>query len=104
MRPIKISLLALSLAPLAAVSAQANYEIQVYPSETADKNTTFFELHSNFTGSGSTGACAFSTLSPCMYPTDHQLHETVEITHGFSDIFEVGFYFFTSGDYGNCFV
>ena len=40
--------------PLLALTARAqeNYEIQVYPSKTADPKTTLFELHSNFTGSG----------------------------------------------------
>ena len=33
-----------------------------------------------------------------MYPTEHQLHETLEITHGFNDWFELGFYVFTSAD------
>jgi hypothetical protein len=49
------------------------------------------ELHSNFTIDGST------TTSPTgMWPTNHALHETFEITHGFTDWFEVGFYIFTS--------
>jgi hypothetical protein len=91
-----LRLIALAIAPLCALRAQANYEIQVYPSETADKNTTFFELHSNYTGSGSTTPCTFSVTNQCEYPTNHQLHETLEITHGFSDIFEIGMYFFTS--------
>jgi hypothetical protein len=96
MRNLPLAAIILLLAPVAALRAQANYEIQVYPSETADKNTTFFELHSNFTGAGTTNSCVFTALNPCQYPTDHQLHETLEITHGFSDIFEVGMYFFTS--------
>src|SRR6185295_19317793 len=33
-------------------------------------------------------------------PTTHQTHETVEITHGFNDWFEVGWYIFTSGGPG----
>jgi hypothetical protein len=94
MRILRAALLA--LAPIATVAAQSNYEIQVYPAETAEKNTTFFELHSNFTGSGTTAPCMFSAAAQCVYPTDHQTHETLEITHGFSSIFEVGVYFFTS--------
>src|SRR5216683_1711899 len=31
-----------------------------------------------------------------MFPTNHQLHETIEITHGFTDWFETGFYIFTA--------
>lgn len=92
-------LVALSF-PLSAASAQANYEIQVYPSETAEKGSTFFELHSNFTGKGSTADCNFSLSNWCTYPTDRQTHETLEITHGFSEIFEVGLYFFTSAGPG----
>jgi hypothetical protein len=93
-------LLALMFAPIATLHAQVNYEIQIYPSETADKNTTFFELHSNFTGAGTTGVCAYTAVNPCVFATDRQLHETLEITHGFSDIFELGVYFFTSAGPG----
>ncbi len=83
-------ILALAVLPIAQLGAQANYEIQVYPSETAEKNTTFFELHSNFTGSGT------KLMENGVFPTNDQLHETLEITHGFSSIFEVGVYFFSS--------
>ena len=100
MRKLSLLLLSLAVLPVTSLSAQSNYEIQVYPSETADKNTTFFELHSNFTGSGTTGPCTFSVAVPCVYPTNHQEHETLEITHGFSKIFEVGMYFFTSAGPG----
>ncbi len=100
MRPLRIALLAAVFAPLAALRGQANYEIQVYPSETADKGSTFFELHSNFTGRGSTNSCVYSALNPCMFATDRQTHETLEITHGFSDIFEIGLYFFSSAGPG----
>jgi hypothetical protein len=48
------------------------------------------ELHSNFTVTGST-APSDGTL-----PTEHQLHETVEITQGWNSWFETGFYIFTS--------
>jgi len=48
------------------------------------------ELHSNFTVQGSKNP-GDGTL-----PTNHQTHETVEITHGFNDWFECGFYIFTS--------
>src|ERR1019366_7607125 len=46
MRRLSLLIACLALAPISTLRAQANYEIQVYPSETADKNTTFFELHS----------------------------------------------------------
>ena len=62
----------------------------IYPSKTADPKTTLFELHSNWTGSG-------SLRTPGgVLGTNHALHETLEITHGFSDIFEVGVYLFTA--------
>lgn len=70
--------------------AQDNYEIQVYGSELVDRGHTMVELHSNFTFQGS------KTIEDGMLPTNHQLHETIEITHGFSDWFECGFYIFTA--------
>jgi hypothetical protein len=70
--------------------AQDNYEIQVYGSETVAPGHTMVELHSNFTAEGST------TVQDGVLPTNHAEHETVEITHGFNDWFETGFYIFTS--------
>ncbi len=54
------------------------------------------ELHSNFTIEGT------KQLIDGMLPTIHQLHETLEITHGFTPWFELGYYNFTSaqGGYG----
>lgn len=72
------------------VLAQGNYEIQVYPSETVKPGCTMVELHSNFTIEG------FKDTVDGVIPDNHQLHETVEITHGFTDWFETGFYIFTS--------
>jgi len=76
--------------------AQDNYEIQVYGSETMLPRATMIELHSNITLDGS------KTSSDGTYPTNHSVRETVEITHGFNDWFEVGFYIFSSAgpDYG----
>jgi len=48
------------------------------------------EFHRTFTFEGG------KTTTDGTYPTNHQLHETVEITHGFSDWFECGFYIFTN--------
>jgi hypothetical protein len=81
------SLVAL-LVGAAAVPAvcQDNYEIQVYGSELVAPRATMVELHSNFTTRGS--------MDP--FGSYHALHETVEITHGFNDFFELGFYQFTS--------
>ena len=72
------------------VSAQGNYEIQVYGSDTVAAGHTMVELHSNFTVTGST------TTTDGTLPTQHQLHETVEITQGWNNWFETGFYIFTS--------
>src|SRR2546427_7151605 len=73
---------------------QENYEIQVYPYDTVEPGHTMLELHSNFTFQGS------KTSEAGMLPTNHQLHETIEITHGFTDWFETGFYIFTSAKSG----
>jgi hypothetical protein len=70
--------------------AQDNYEIQVYGAETVEPGNTMVELHSNFTVSGS------KTLMDGMIPTNHAVHETIEITHGWNKWFETGFYIFTS--------
>ena len=79
------TLLAL-LTTFAAVPAvcQENYEIQVYPGLTVPRGVTMVELHSNYTSRGSPGP----------FGSRHALHETVEITHGFNDFFELGFYHF----------
>lgn len=79
--------------------AQGNYEIQVYPSTTVPAGVTMVELHSNFTIDGSTlppQGSSTGRLSDGTLPTNHQLHETVEITQGWNSWFETGFYIFTS--------
>jgi len=70
--------------------AQGNYEIQVYGAPTVEAKTTMFELHSNFTIDGQ------KEMIDGVYPTNHQEHETLEITQGINDWSEVGFYVFTS--------
>ncbi len=91
MRPLRCVLAAFAVVAVArAAQAQDNYEIQVYGSDLVPKGFTMVELHSNFTLQGSTG------VSDGLYPTQHALHETLEITHGFTDFFEIGFYAFTS--------
>lgn len=75
-------------------AAQNNYEIEVYPSELVAPGHTMFELHSNFTIDGS------KQTVDGLYPTNHAFHETIEITHGFTDWFESGFYIFTSARSG----
>ena len=74
--------------------AQDNYEIQVYSYETVEPGHTMVELHSNFTIEGS------KQKTNGLYPTNHAFHETLEITHGFTDWFETGFYIFTSARSG----
>lgn len=73
------------------LEAQENYEIQVYGSETVPRGVTMFELHSNYTLKGSRVVSPFGELA-----TQHQVHETVEITHGFNGWSELGFYWFMS--------
>jgi hypothetical protein len=75
---------------LAAAHAQSNYEVQVYGSDLVKPGDTMFELHSNFTAKG------FKTVVDGVLPDNHAEHETVEITHGFNEWFETGFYIFTS--------
>ena len=70
--------------------AQDNYEIQVYGADTVDPGHTMVEFHSNFTVDGS------KSTTDGTIPTNHQFHETIEITHGFTDWFETGFYIFTN--------
>ena len=71
-------------------AAQDNYEIQVYGADLVPPGATMVELHSNFTASGR------KDVLDGVDATNHALHETVEITHGFADWFECGFYLFTS--------
>jgi hypothetical protein len=92
-RPLWSLLLLVCLAPLA--HAQANYEIQVYGAETVSPQTLMIELHSNFTVDGQK-----QTLDG-VYPTQHQEHETIELTQGVNDWSEVGFYIFTSEQDGH---
>jgi len=82
-------LLIIVLFPLWGLT-QENYEIQVYGSPTVVKGATMAELHSNFTFDGQRVA------ENGVLPTHNILHETVEITHGFSNCFEIGFYFFNA--------
>jgi hypothetical protein len=77
------------LSPLVGVS-QDNYEIQVYGSETMAAGRTMVELHSNFAIQGE------KEEINGVLPSNHALHETLEITHGFTPWFETGFYVFSS--------
>jgi hypothetical protein len=70
--------------------AQDNYEIQVYSSEATPQNVTMVEIHSNFTVDGQ------KQVINGVLPSNHAEHETLEITQGWTDWFETGFYVFTS--------
>jgi hypothetical protein len=63
----------------ACAFTQDNYEIQVYPSELVPPRTTMVEIHSNFTVNGS------KQVVEGVQPTHHAMHETLEITQGFTD-------------------
>jgi hypothetical protein len=92
-RAVLVSFAALAMVVPSAF-AQDNYEIQVYGSDLVEPGHTMVELHSNFTIEGT------KTITFGVYPTNHAEHETVEITHGFNDWFETGFYIFTSARSG----
>jgi hypothetical protein len=74
--------------------AQNNYEIQVYGSDTVEPHHTMVESHTNNTVEGSIG------IVDGVLPTNGAWHETIEITHGFTDLFETGLYIFTSVNHG----
>jgi hypothetical protein len=74
--------------------AQGNYEIQIYGADTVPPQTLMVELHSNFTVEGQ------QYTIEGVYPTNHQLHETLELTQGLNDWSEIGFYVFTSAQHG----
>jgi hypothetical protein len=97
MRRISTSLgfLVAALMCCCVARAQGNYEIQVYGAETVAPKTTMVELHSNYTIDGQ------HNVVDGVYPTNHQQHETVEITQGLNDWSEVGFYIFTSTQDGH---
>jgi hypothetical protein len=80
--------------------AQDNYEIQVYGSETVPAHSTMFELHSNWTAEGSHPAFGSPFTTDGTEPTHHAIHETIEITNGWTNWFETGFYIFTSDNPG----
>jgi hypothetical protein len=80
----------LAISAATSCPAQDNYEIQVYSYDTVPPGHTMLELHSNFTVEGS------KTVTDGVLPSNHAEHETLEITQGVTDWFEVGFYVFSS--------
>jgi len=77
---------------LLAVSGfgQENYAIEVYGAETLSRGENEVALHSNYTFDG------VGYPSEQADRSEHSLHETVELTHGFTDWFETGLYTLTS--------
>jgi hypothetical protein len=75
--------------------AQGNYEIQVYGAATVAPKTLMTELHSNFTPEGQ------KYYIDGVIPTNHQEHETLELTEGITSWSEIGFYVFTSEQDGH---
>ncbi len=74
--------------------AQGNYEIQVYGSDTVAPGSLMVEVHSNYTPEGQ------RYLVGGVRPTNHQEHETLELTQGINSWSEIGFYVFTSEQAG----
>ena len=85
-----IRVLALAIFSAGLACAQGNYEVQVYGADLVPPGHTMVELHSNFTFEGS------KTVTDGVLPDQHALHETIEITQGFTPWFETGFYIFMS--------
>jgi hypothetical protein len=71
-------------------AAQDLFEIQVYPYETVEPGHTMLEFHTNFIPSGT------KTTEDGVLANHHQVHVTMEITHGFTKYFETGFYIETA--------
>jgi hypothetical protein len=83
-----------ALIPWPRIRAQENYEIQVYGAPLTPQGHTMFELHSNYTIDG------VKTTSDGTVPSQHAIHETLEITRGLNSWSELGFYFFSSANPG----
>lgn len=74
----------------APARGQGSYEIQVYAADLVARGRTMVELHTNITPRGP------RERAVGVQPDEHALHETLEVTHGYSEWLEVGFYAFTS--------
>ncbi len=93
---LKFTVVAITMLVSAGMAAaQGNYEIQVYGADTVAPKNLMVELHSNFTAKGQT-----ATIDG-VYPTNHQEHETLELTEGLTGWSEIGFYVFTSEQAGH---
>ena len=87
---LTVALLASWLAVPRPACPQNNFEIQVYPAETVTSGATMIELHTNSALKGTT------RTENRVVPSQYAVHETIEITHGFTEWLEIGFYIFTS--------
>jgi hypothetical protein len=85
-----VCLAVLTVSRPSPVAAQDLFEIQVYPYETVQPGHTLLEFHTNFIPSGTT------QTDGGVFANHHQMHLTMEITHGFTRFFEVGFYLETA--------
>lgn len=85
-----VFLAALIAATAAPAAAQDLFEIQVYPYLTVPAGRTMVEVHSNYFASGTTDA------PPGEFAMHHQSHETLEVTHGFTNYFECAGYLVTA--------
>ena len=86
---ITVTALLLNLSATPA-GAQGNFEIQVYGSELTGPRQTTVELHSNIAVKGTT------RTEDGVVRSQDALHETLEVTYGFTEWFETGLYLFTS--------
>lgn len=77
------------LGPSLAV-AQDLFEIQVYPSETAEPHHTWFEFHLIGFPRGT------RDTSGGLFANNHQFHFTIEVTHGLTKDWELGGYLVTA--------
>lgn len=90
MKELTAVVIGLVLATAIPLHGQENYEIQVYPSATMAPGVTLWELHSNWTVNG------VRTVVDGVVGNHRAYHGTFEITRGFNDWFEVGFYLFST--------
>ncbi len=94
MRVVSVVVIACALMCARSVWAQGNYEIQVYGADTVPPKSLMVEVHSNFTPKGQ------RYFVDGVIPTNHQEHETLELTMGVTNWSEIGFYVFTSEQLG----
>jgi hypothetical protein len=72
-----------------SVAAQNLFEVQVFPDENVGRNETELEVHNVLMPSG-------TRLANDMFDPNSHLHLSVEVTHGWTDAFETGFFFETA--------